>query len=306
MLHYVVRRVIHLIPTLLAVSFIVFALVRMIPGDPALAIAGPEATPEIIAEIREALGLNRPLLTQYAGYLAGLLRGDLGASIRTHQPVWADLWLRLPATLELAAAGMLISLAAGIGLGVAAALRPGSWTDMSARFLSLFGVSSPTFATGLLFMLVFGYYLRLFPIAGSGGARYLVLPAVTAALTSVAFLTRLTRASLIEVLAQDYVRTARAKGLALYTVVAKHALPNAVIAPVTVAGLEFGRLITGVVVLETIFARPGIGKMLVDAIQFRDFPVIQGLILVFAVMFALVNVGVDLAYAVADPRIRLG
>ena len=304
-LHYAVKRIIYLIPTLFILSFVVFTLVRLIPGDPVLAIAGPDATPEVLEEMRIALGLDRPILIQYGVYLKGLLKGDLGTSLRTHQPVRSEIWRRLPSTVELAAAGMMISLLIGISLGVTAALRPGNWVDASTRLVSLLGVSSPTFWTGLLFVLAFGYYWRLFPIAGSGTIRHLVLPATTVSLTSLAFITRLTRASLMEVFSQDYIRTARAKGLPPARIVIHHALQNALIAPLTVAGLEFGRLVTGVIVIETIFAWPGIGKLLIDAIQFRDWPVIQGLILTFALIFAFVNLSVDVIYAVLDPRIRL-
>jgi peptide/nickel transport system permease protein len=304
-LSYLLKRFFYLLPTLFILSLIVFTLVRLIPGDPVFAIAGLDATPEILEEIRTALGLDRPLLTQYIRYLGGLLVGNLGTSFRTYQPVWVEIGHRLPSTLELATAGMLVSLLLGIALGIIAAIRPGSWMDASTRFVSLFGVSSPTFWTGLLFVLAFGYYLPLFPIAGSGDLRHLVLPAVTVSLTSLAFITRLTRSSLIEVFTQDYIRTARAKGVPPGRVIFHHALQNALVVPLTVAGLEFGRLISGVIVIETIFARPGIGKLLIDAIQFRDWPVIQGLILTFALMFAIVNLTVDIIYSMLDPRIRL-
>lgn len=304
-LRYMVRRIIYLIPTLLILSFIVFILVRLIPGDPVLAIAGPDATPEVLEEMRTALGLDRPILTQYVVYLKGLLVGNLGTSLRTHQQVWIEIWRRLPSTVKLATAGMMLSLIMGISLGIVSALQPGNWVDASTRLVSLLGVSSPTFWTGLLFVLAFGYYWRLFPIAGSGGIHHLVLPAATVSLTSLAFITRLTRASLMEVFSQDYIRTARAKGLPPVRVIVHHALQNALIAPLTVAGLEFGRLVSGVIVIETIFAWPGIGKLLIDAMQFRDWPVIQGLILTFALIFVVVNLAVDIIYAILDPRIRL-
>jgi peptide/nickel transport system permease protein/oligopeptide transport system permease protein len=270
-----------------------------------MAIAGPDSTPEVLQEMREALGLDRPVANQYLVYLKGLFKGDLGTSLRTHQPVWIEIGHRFSSTVELAAAGMMVSLFVGITLGVLAALRPGNWLDAFTRLISLLGVSSPTFWTGLLFVLAFGYYWRLFPIAGSGTIWHLVLPAATVSLTSLAFITRLTRASLIEVFSQDYVQTARAKGASPVRVIIHHSLQNALIAPLTVAGLEFGRLVSGVIVIETIFAWPGIGKLLIEAIQFRDWPVIQGLILTFALLFAVVNLIVDILYAVLDPRIRL-
>lgn len=304
-LRYLVKRIMHLIPALFVLSFIVFMLVRLIPGDPVLAIAGPDATQQVVDEVRSALGLDKPALVQYGDYLKGLVKGDFGTSIRSHQPVWEEIWQRLPATVELATTAMAISLVIGIVLGAFAALRPESWADAITRLVSLFGVSSPTFFSGLLFVLAFGYYWRLFPIAGSHGMEYLVLPAVTVSLTSLAFITRLMRASLMEVFSQDYIRTARAKGLSTARVVIHHALRNALIVPLTVAGLEFGRMVSGVIVVETIFAWPGIGKFLIDAIQYRDWPIIQGLILTFAIMFALVNLAVDLVNAALDPRIRL-
>lgn len=302
---YLRKRLLQLVPTLLVLSFLVFSLVRMIPGDPVSAIAGQDATQEILDEMREALGLNKPFIVQYGTYLEGLAHGDLGMSLRSRQPVLSEIWQRLPATMELAGAGMLISLCGGIALGILAALKPGNWADASTRVISLFGVSLPTFFSGLLFVLVFGYYLRLLPIAGSGGWEHLVLPALTISLTSLAFITRLTRASLVEVLSTDYIRTARAKGASSGRIILGHALQNALIGPITVAGLEFGRLVSGVIVVETIFAWPGIGRYLIDAMSFRDWPVIQGLILTFAVMFSLVNLAVDVLCSAIDPRIRL-
>jgi ABC-type dipeptide/oligopeptide/nickel transport system permease component len=299
------RRLTHLFITLSIVSFIVFFMVRLIPGDPAVVMAGSEATPEIIEIIRTSLGLDRPMYVQYWIFLGQMLRGNLGESFRTHQPVLEEIALRLPATLKLATAGMAISIVLGVGLGVLAAVRSNTWIDMTARVISLFGVSSPTFFSGLLFVLIFGYYLRVLPIAGSGGLRFLILPSFTVALTSVAFISRLTRTNLLDALSQDYVRTAKAKGLPARTVVFQHALRNALIAPVTVIGLEFGRLLSGVIVIEIVFTWPGTGKLLIDAIQYRDFPLIQGLILTYTVIYAVVNVGVDVLYTVIDPRIRL-
>ena len=203
-------------------------------------------------------------------------------------------------------AGILISVLLGTALGIISALRPGKSIDMFSRLISLFGVSSPTFFTGLIFMLAFGYYLQLLPFAGSGGLRFLILPAVTVALPGIAFICRLTRSSLLEVLSQDYVRTAWAKGNPPHIVILKHALRNALLAPVTVIGLQFGHMLSGVIAIEIIFTWPGTGKLLIDSVLFRDFPVIQGLVLAYTVIFALVNVGIDLLYAMIDPRIELG
>lgn len=306
LLSYLGHRITHLFITLFFVSFIVFAMVRMIPGDPALVMAGPEATPEIVEQLRTSLGLDQPFYLQYWIFLERLWGGDLGDSFQTHQSVLKEIGMRLPATLQLAAAGILLSVLLGVGLGVLAALRPGRSIDTLARLISLFGVSSPTFFTGLIFILAFGYYLRLLPFAGSGGLRFLILPAVTISLSGVAFISRLTRSSMLEALSQDYVRTAWAKGLPPHKVILKHALRNALLAPITVIGLQFGHMLSGVIVIEIIFTWPGTGKLFIDSILFRDFPVIQGLILTYTVIFALVNVGVDLLYALIDPRIELG
>lgn len=304
-LRYIVKRIAHLIPTLVIVSFLVFAMVRIIPGDPVLAILGVDTDPEQVEELRRDMGVDQSILPQYLRYLTDLSQGQLGTSIRSGEPVKSLILDRLPATIELATAGMAISLFLGITLGIMGGLRPGGLADTIARVISLVGVSSPAFWTGLLLVLVFGYFWRIFPVAGSGGLKYLVLPAVTVSLSSMAFITRLTRANLIEVLSEDYIRTARAKGVSPAMIVIKHALRNSLIAPLTVAGLELGRLISGVVVIEIIFAWPGIGKLLIDSIQYRDWPVIQGLILTFAVTFSLVNVGVDMIYVMLDPRISL-
>ncbi len=304
-LSYLGHRLSHLVVTLLLVSFIVFAMVRMIPGDPALVMAGPEATPEIVEQLRSSLGLDQPFYLQYWIFLSRLWKGDLGESFQTHQPVLKEIGMRLPATLQLALAGILISVLMGAGLGILSALRPGRSIDMLARLISLFGVSSPTFFTGLIFMLAFGYYLHLLPFAGSGGLRFLVLPAVTISLPGIAFISRLTRSSMLEVLSQDYVRTARAKGNPSWIVILKHALRNALLAPITVIGLQFGHMLSGVIAIEIIFTWPGTGKLLIDSVLFRDFPVIQGLVLAYTVIFALVNLGVDLLYALIDPRIEL-
>lgn len=305
-LSYFGHRLSHLFVTLLLVSFVVFAMVRMIPGDPALVMAGPEATPQIVEQLRTSLGLDQPFYLQYWVFLSRLWKGDLGESFQTHQPVLKEIGMRLPATLQLAVAGILISVLLGAALGILSALRPGKSIDMFARLISLFGVSSPTFFTGLMFMLAFGYYLQLLPFAGSGGLRFLILPAVTVSLPGIAFICRLTRSSLLEVLSQDFVRTAWAKGSPAWIVILKHALRNALLAPITVIGLQFGHMLSGVIAIEIIFTWPGTGKLLIDSVLFRDFPVIQGLILAYTVIFALVNVGVDLLYVMIDPRIELG
>jgi peptide/nickel transport system permease protein/oligopeptide transport system permease protein len=301
---YVARRVVQLVPTLLAVTLLIFLMVRLIPGDPALLIAGENATPELLAAIRERLGLDRPLLVQYGVYLAHLVRGDLGTSLRTHRPVGEEIAARLPATLELAVAAGLIFTVLGVLLGVAAGIRRGRWPDHLVRVLSLVGVSSPGFWIGILLMLAFSLQLRLLPSAGRGTLAHVVLPAVTASLVGIALVARLVRTSIIEILEEDYVRTAWAKGLARPRVVYRHALLNALIPAVTILGLEFGALLGGLVVVESVFAWPGSGKLLIDAIRMRDYPVVQSLVLVFACMLALVNLAVDVLCGLLDPRIR--
>ena len=304
MLRYAARRLVQTVPTLLVISVLTFLLVRLIPGDPAILIAGEEATPEVLAGIRERLGLDRPLAEQYLIYLGGVVRADLGYSIRSKQPVARELAARIPATLELALAAGLLFAVLGTGLGVAAAVWRNRWPDHVIRVTSLLGVSTPSFWLGVVLILFFSVYLRLLPVAGRGSLAFLVLPAVTVALDGVALLARLVRASLLEVLTHDYVRTARAKGLMEGTVVLHHALRNALIPAVTVLGLEFGRLLGGVVVVESVFGWPGFGRLLITAIQTRDYPVVQSAILVFAMALITVNLAVDLCVGVLDPRVR--
>jgi peptide/nickel transport system permease protein/oligopeptide transport system permease protein len=304
MLRYAGRRLAQTVPTLLVISVLTFLLVRLIPGDPATLIAGEEATPEVLAGLRERLGLDRPLTEQYLIYLGGVVRADLGRSIRSKQPVADELAARIPATLELALAAGLLFTTLGTGLGVAAAIWRNRWPDHVIRVLSLLGVSAPSFWLGVVLILVFSVHLRLLPVAGRGSLAFLVLPAVTVALDGVALLARLVRASLLEVLAHDYVRTARAKGLMEPRVVLHHALRNALIPALTVLGLEFGRLLGGVVVVESVFGWPGFGRLLISAIQTRDYPVVQSAILLFAMALIAVNLVVDLCVGVLDPRVR--
>jgi ABC-type dipeptide/oligopeptide/nickel transport system permease component len=301
---YAARRLLQLIPTLVAVTFLIFLMVRLIPGDPALLIAGENATPELLAAIRERLGLDRPLTVQYGKYLWDLLHGDLGTSIRTHRPVAEEIFSRLPATLQLALASAVIFTVVGILLGVVAGVRRGGWPDHVIRVFSLVGVSLPDFWIGILLMLVFSLQFGLLPSAGRGGVGHVVLPSITASLVGIALVSRLVRASIVEILGEDYVRTAWAKGLARHAVIYRHALFNGLIPAVTILGLEFGVLLGGLVVVESVFAWPGSGKLLIDAIRMRDYPIIQSVVLIFAVMLALVNLLVDLVCGLLDPRIR--
>ena len=304
MLTYLLRRILIAVPTLLGVVLLVFLMVRLAPGDPAILLAGEFATPETLEAIRTRYGLDRPLPEQFALYLGALLQGDLGESSRSRRPVLEELKTYFPNTVVLATAAILVALATGIPLGILAALRQGSWLDLGVMVLALLGVSMPVFWFGLLAILIFSVELGWFPVAGKGTLAHLVLPAVTLGINATALLARMTRGTLVEVLSQDYIRTARAKGLAERVVIFKHALRNALIPVVTVAGLEFGSLLAGAVITETIFAWPGLGQLLVGSILSRDYPVVQGAVLLVAFTFTLVNLMVDLLYAWIDPRVR--
>ena len=279
-------------------------MVRLAPGDPAVLLAGEFATPETLEAIRARYGLDRPLPEQLLIYLQALLSGDLGESARSRRPVLEELRTYFPNTVELASAAILVALLTGIPLGILAALRPGSGLDLGVMVLALLGVSMPVFWFGLLAILIFAVELGWFPVAGKGTLAHLVLPAITLGVNATALLARMTRGTLLEVLSQDYIRTARAKGLAERVVILKHALRNALIPVVTVAGLEFGSLLAGAVITETIFAWPGLGQLLVGSILARDYPMVQGAVLLVATTFILVNLLVDLLYAWIDPRVR--
>ncbi|WP_117237339.1 nickel ABC transporter permease [Thermus sediminis] len=301
---YLLRRALIALPTLFGVVVLVFLMVRLAPGDPAVLLAGEFATPETLEAIRARYGLDRSLPEQFLIYLGALLRGDLGESARSRRPVLEELKTYFPNTLELASAAILVAVLTGIPLGILAALRPGSGLDLSVMVLALLGVSMPVFWFGLLAILIFSVELGWFPVAGKGTLAHLVLPAITLGINATALLARMTRGTLLEVLSQDYIRTARAKGLAERVVVFKHALRNALIPVVTVVGLEFGTLLAGAVITETIFAWPGLGQLLVGSILARDYPVVQGAVLLVAITFVLINLLVDLLYATIDPRVR--
>jgi len=304
LIQYTVRRLLIAFPSVLGVLIIVFLMVRLAPGDPAVFLAGEFAPPETIAAMRTRFGLDRPYHVQFGLYVGSLVQGDLGRSTRTQRLVIDDLRQFFPNTLELALGAMVIALLIGIPAGVIAALRQNTWTDLMVTVGSLIGVSMPVFWFGLLAMLYFSVQLGWFPVAGRGTLAHLVLPAVSLGLGSMAIIARMTRSSMLEVLGLDYVRTARAKGLQGARVVAKHALRNALIPVVTVGGLQFGQLLSGAVLTETVFAWPGIGRLLVDSIRARDYPVVQGSVLLIAVTFILINIAVDLIYGFIDPRIR--
>lgn len=304
MFDYTFRRVLVALPAILGVIIIVFAMVRLAPGDPAVLLAGETADQETIERIRVRFGLDRPVHEQFVTFLGNLVQGDLGRSTRTNRPVVEDLATFFPHTLELALGGILVAIVIGIPAGVISAVRRNTWVDALVTFIALLGVSMPVFWFGLLAILFFSVNLGWFPVAGRGTFLHLVLPAITLGVSSTAIITRMTRSSMLEVLDQDYVRTARAKGVLGRRVVLKHALRNALVPVVTIGGLEFGRLMAGAVLTETVFTWPGIGRLLVDSILARDYPVVQGAVLVIAVSFIFVNLLVDLVYGAIDPRIR--
>jgi peptide/nickel transport system permease protein len=331
---YLGRRLLEIIPVFFGVLLVVFTISHLTPGDPVLIALGERATPDAIEALRAELQLDDPLPVQFKKYLGRALRGDLGRSIQNNERVTVELGTRFPATIELTFAAMLIASLVGIATGVVAAARQNSWFDGVSMFAALFGFSMPIFWLGIMLILLFASYLGWFPISGrldytieltrvtnlylvdavlsgnwealGNALRHLVLPAVTLSTVALAIIARMTRSSLLEVLRQDYVRTARAKGLAEGRVISRHALKNAFIPVVTVIGLNVGSLLGGAILTETIFAWPGVGRLVVDAIFARDYPIVQGAVLVIALVFVLVNLLVDLSYAYLDPRIRYG
>jgi ABC-type dipeptide/oligopeptide/nickel transport system permease component len=303
---YIVRRLIQLIPILLIMSAMVFLIMYLLPGDPAmLLLEGQSATSmEHVEELRESMGLNDPIYVQYARFLAGAVRGDLGMSARFRRPVTDVVLEQFPPTLKLALAGMGVALVLGLVIGTAAAIWRYTWIDTIGMFLALFGVSTPIFWSGLMSIFIFSFGLGWLPSTGTGGWKGMILPAVTLGLTGAGTVARLTRSTLIEVLSQDYITTARAKGLRENVVISRHAMKNALIPIVTIVGLQFGSMLGGAVVTETVFSRPGIGRLMVGAVLWKDFRLAQGAILLVAVSFVLVNLLVDISYAWLDPRIR--
>lgn len=292
------------IPVLIGVATLVFSLIHLVPGDPAQAMLGEGAAPDDIIELRARLGLDRPLAEQYVAFLRGLLVGDLGTSFRTSQPVTAAIAERLPATLELAAASMVAAIIAAIPLGVVAAVWKGTVIDHTAMTLALAGISIPNFWLGPLLAIIFAVELGWLPVSGRGGWQSLVLPAISLGAALSAILARMTRATLLEELRELYVRAARARGVSRTRAILGHALRNSLIPIVTIVGLQFGAVLTGAVITETIFAWPGVGRLLVQSIGFRDYPMVQGCILLIAVVYVGVNLATDVLYGLLDPRIR--
>jgi len=304
---YIARRVLAVAPVLFGVTLAVFSMLFLVPGDPVkIMLAEFVTTPEQIARMRAQLHLDEPVLQQYGRFVGNALRGDLGTSIRSRRPVTQEISDNLASTAQLALASMAVAVALGIPLGLIAALVRNSWLDVASMGVALLGVSMPSFWLGLLLIFTFSLHLGWFPATGGGDLLHLVLPAVTLGAIASAIIARLTRSSMLEVLGQDYVRTARAKGLAGWSVVLRHALKNALIPVLTIFGLQFGNLLAGTVIVETVFSRPGLGRLIVGGILAKDFPLVQGTVLFVATVYVLINVVVDVAYAVADPRIRLG
>ena len=302
---YLMQRFLSAGPVLLGLTLLVFSMVHLVPGDPAEMMLGESAvSQEVIDNMREQLGLNRPLHEQYLGYLAGLGRGDLGTSFLARRSVAEMIGRVLPSTIYLTFAGLGVAILLGVLLGVAAAVKHNSWLDNLTMVFALIGVSMPSFWLGLMLIFTFSLQLGWFPATGSGGIERLVLPAVTLGFAGSAVIARMVRSSMLEVFSQDYVRTAMAKGLGQGTIIVKHVLKNAMIPVLTVIGLEFGRLLSGTVVIEVVFSRPGIGRLLVDSILKKDFIVVQGVVLLSACFYLFVNLLVDLSYGLADPRIR--
>lgn len=305
MLRYVIRRVLLAVPVLLGVATLVFSLIHLVPGDPAQAMLGEGAAPQDVIELRKSLGLDQPLMTQYVTFIRHAITGDLGTSFRTGQPVTTMIAERVPATAELALAAMLVAVVLAIPLGVVAAVWRGTAIDYSAMTFALAGVSIPNFWLGPLLAIVFAVELGWLPVSGRGTLAHLVLPAVSLGLALAAILARMTRASLLDELNELYVRAARARGVSRAASVTTHALRNSFVPLLTIIALQFGAVLTGAVITETIFAWPGIGRLLIQSIGFRDYPMVQGCILLIAVTYVTVNLLTDLMYGVLDPRIRL-
>jgi peptide/nickel transport system permease protein len=304
LLSYLIKRLFSTIPVLIGISLLLFFMLRMLPGDPAQVLAGQMATPDEIENIRQQLGLDRPIYEQYAAYLGRLARFDLGRSARTQNPVTQEIWARLPNTMLLAVVAIILACLFGIPAGIISAVRPYSWIDYLVTTSALFGMSMPVFWLGLMLVVVFSVILKWLPAGGTGSWQHVILPSVTLAAFVVAFIARMTRSTMIETLSQDFTTTARSKGLQERVVVIKHAFKNAMIPIITVVGLQFGLLLGGAVLTETVFAWPGLGRLIVDSILARDYPVIQGSILIFGLLYIMVNLVVDLIYALVDPRIR--
>lgn len=301
---YFVRRLIAAIITLLGVIAVLVLVFQVLPGNPARVIAGPQASAEAVARIRQEMGLNEPIYVQYARYLSNIAHGNLGISPRTHEPVLTEIGGRLPYTASLAVFGTILGVIFGIPLGILAATHKDRWEDALGSVIGVMGISLPVFWTGILLIILFGVILRVLPVGGAESWSSFILPSVTLGVFSMAIVSRMTRSTMLETLDQDYVRTVRGKGVRNITVT-RHALHNAFIPILTVISLQFGTVLGGAVLTETIFSWPGIGRLLVTAIESRDFPTVEGIVLIFAAMFIVVNFITDVLYTVVDPRVKL-
>ena len=304
MLQYLIKRLLGLVPTLIFVGVLVFMFVHLLPGDPARLAAGPDATPETVALVRQDLGLDKSLPEQFLRFAGGVLHGDFGKSLRTKRPVSTEIGERFAPTFWLTVWAMAWSVAFGMTIGVLSAVWRNRWPDRLGMTLAVSGISFPAFALGMLLMQIFSVQLGWLPTVGADTWRHYILPSLTLGAAVAAIMARFTRSSFVDILQEDYVRTARAKGLAEQVVVLKHGLRNALIPVVTMMGLQFGFLLGGSIVVEVVFNWPGMGRLLVDAVDMRDYPVIQGLVLLFSLEFVLINLIVDVLYAVINPTIR--
>ncbi len=301
---YILRRIVLTVPVLLGVATLVFALIHLVPGDPAEAMLGDTASAADLQELRARLGLDRPLLAQYGDFLTGLVRGDLGTSFRYGTPVAAEIAQRMGPTMTLAFVAMAVAVCIAIPLGVIGALFRDTWVDHTAMTLSLAGIAMPNFWLGPVLAIVFAVWLGWLPVSGAGTWRHLVLPAITLGAALAAMTARMTRASLADELRELYVRAARARGLSRARAIVAHAFRNSLIPVVTILGLQLGAVLTGTIITETIFSWPGVGRLLIQAINFRDYPLVQGCILLISVTYVTMNLVVDVLYAWLDPRIR--
>ncbi|MCC8435027.1 ABC transporter permease [Brevibacillus sp. M2.1A] len=305
MIVYITRRLLQMIPVLLGVILVVFLIMQMVPGDPAVLLAGEGASAETIAKMRTQLGLDQPIMVQYAQYVVNVFQGDLGTSLRSNLPVWDEIMARLPATIELAVASIFVTVVLGMIAGIISATKQYSAADITIMVIALLGVSLPSFWLGLSLIYTFSVKLQLFPVAGWGTWKHMVLPAITLGTAGAAIVARMTRSSMLDVVRQDYIRTAKAKGLRETVIIYKHALKNALIPIITVVGLQFGFLLGGTVLVESVFAINGLGRLIVDAIRMRDLPVVQGGVLIASIIFVFVNLLVDVLYRYFNKRIDL-
>ncbi|MGY0692399.1 nickel ABC transporter permease [Virgibacillus sp. FSP13] len=305
MLIFIVRRFLQTIPVLIGVSMVVFLIMQMVPGDPAVMLAGESATKEQVEQLRNQLGLDQPMYIQYFEYIKNVVQGDLGVSIRSNRPVLDEIMARLPITIELAFWSILVTIFLGLLAGIISATKQYSFTDVSIMVVALLGVSLPNFWLGLMLILFFSVNIQIFPVAGWGTFLHVILPAITLGTSGAAIVARMTRSSMLEVISQDYIRTAKAKGVKDRYITYKHALKNALIPVITVVGLQFGALLGGTVLTESVFAINGVGRMIVDAIRMRDLPLVQGSILVVSFIFVMVNLIVDISYKFFDKRVDL-